>query len=181
MKLVYLIDDKRDFDKFMSIYPNAKWSGSGPFDFDTLWRFMRHSEINFPITLYYRPDGSVQWSTYDTAMSLTTLSPFEYQWGELCPKLSTIDIFRKFLQHHSAYEAFKYNSKAYRTPFININISRAVSNAFKWEYTSQGQGYWVCINNKWQKLMQDLQLPDERIDNFYSQLFIIDGETNDNT
>ena len=181
MELVYIINNKRDFDKFVSIYPNAKWQGSSPFVFDTLTHFMGHSLTNFPIALYYRPNSKVEWSRYDTALDLTTQSPFEYQWAELWPKLSTIDIFRKFLQHHEAYDAFEANRTAAPSTFVNIYTRHAVSNAFKWGFTNQGIRYWSDIGLKWRKLMKDLQIPDECIDNFYTQLFIIDGETNDNT
>ena len=142
---------------------------------------MGHSRTNFPVAFYYLPSGNVQWSSYSTAITLTTESPFEYQWAELWPKLSTIDIFRKFLQHHEAYDAFEANRTAAPSPFVNIYTRHAVSNAFRWGFTNQDIRYWSDVELKWKKLMQDLQIPDERIDNFYTQLFTIDGETNDNT
>ena len=183
MELVYIINDKRDFDRFVSIYPDAKWQGSGPFIFDTLTHLMGHSLINFPMALYYRPDGRVQWSRYNTALDLTTQSPFKYQWGELWPKLSTIDIFRKFLQHHDAYDAFEASCKYLIHKNRTLLPCNFISYAFNWSHKSAEKNvyYWQGLSQKWQKLINDLEIPNIPVDNFYTQLFIIDGETNDNT
>lgn len=183
MELVYLINDKRDFDRFVTIYPDAEWRGSGPFDFGTLVYFMSNTETNFPVALYYLPDGKVQWSKESTALELTTQSPFEYQWGELWPNLPTIDIFRKFLQHHDSYEAFETSCKYVSHKNRTISPCKFVSFAFNWSHVSAAKNvhYWQTLSQKWKKLIEDLEIPDIPVDNFYSQLFIIDGETNDNT
>lgn len=181
MELVYIINDKRDFDRFVSIYPTAKWEGSGELTFNYFQTLLSNCNVELRAVLYYLPNGKIQWSSYRRALELTTESPFKYQWGELWPKLSTIDIFRKFLQHHNAYDAFKHNRNVRPSPFVNVYTRQAVYHAFSREYTDQGMAYWVSIGLKWRKLIRDLQLPDECINNFYTQLFLIDGETNDNT
>ena len=183
MELVYLINDKRDFDKFASIYPDAKWAGAGAFTFDHLQSILYNYHVIFPAALYYRPDGKVQWSSNSTATRFTTESPFEYQWAELWPKLSTIDIFRKFLQHHDAYEAFEASCKYLIHKNRTMSPANFVSYAFNWSHASVTKNvlYWHTLSQKWQKLTSDLKIPSIPVDNFYTQLFIIDGETNDNT
>ncbi len=183
MELVYIINNRRDFDRFVSIYPDAKWTGNPPFVFHILVRFMRHSETDFPIALYYRPDGRVQWSRYDTALDLTTRSPFEYQWAELWPKLSTIDIFRKFLQHHGAYDKFLRHYLTSSAPMKGVvnHPALLVCDAFTWHNDESTATYWSGLSFDWLQLVTDLNLPTDPITDPYTQLFIIDGETNDNT
>ena len=176
MTTLYLIRTVDDLHEFTQRNPTVTWSSGRPVSTDDF----QHRLLP-PIALYVNSWDRLSWNPIESGERDLRNEPDRYKLGIISPMLSYGKVFTTFLKHHNAYEAFRYNYKAYRTPFININISRAISNAFTWKYTSQGRDYWVYINNKWQKLMQDLQLPDERIDNFYSQLFIIDGETNDNT
>lgn len=183
MELVYIINDKRDFDRFVSIYPTAKWEGSGELTFNYFQTLLGNCNVKLRAVLYYLPNGKIQWSSYRRALELTTESPFKYQWGELWPKLSTIDIFRKFLQHHGAYDKFLRHyltSSAHMKGVVN-HPALLVCDAFTWHNDESAATYWSGLSFDWLQLVTDLNLPTDPITDLYTQLFIIDGETNDNT
>ena len=56
-----------------------------------------------------------------------------------------------------------------------------VRNAFTWHNDESTATYWSGLSFDWCQLVTDLNLPTDPITDPYTQLFIIDGETNDNT
>ena len=170
MTKIYFLNTIKDVQAFAKAFPDSRWVSGRPLDLTRDFK-----AVKLPVALYQFTDNSIAWDYIRKAREDLTNAPYMYVLTTIPKCLTLVEIFYAFLKHHNTYD--KYIHDVAHHSFNHkpiITTSKLLSSAINW-HASDRFNYWGSLHNKWHKLVNELQLPNDLIPpEFFEQLSLME-------